>query len=64
MRAFHYQVIIAHGATGVLYQAGIDGNAFVDGKSLGFELAQNLGILPRYKFKIRVVQRSQGEGLF
>ena len=31
-------------------QPGIDGNAFVDGQSPAFELTQDLGGLPRYKF--------------
>ena len=43
--------IVAQRTAGGLYQAGINRNPFVDGKPFGFELAQDLGVLPRYKFR-------------
>jgi hypothetical protein len=39
-----FQLILTQGSTGRLNQAGIHSNAFVDGKPLLLELAQDLGI--------------------
>ena len=44
MRAFLFQLIIAKRSTGGLYQAGVHGHALIDGKPLGLELAQDLGV--------------------
>ena len=44
MRAFLFQLIIAKRSTGGLYQTGVHGYALVDGKPLGLELAQDLGV--------------------
>jgi len=52
MRPFLFQFIIAKRPAGRLDQAGIHGNPFVNGKPLGLELAQDLGVLPRYRFKL------------
>jgi hypothetical protein len=42
--ALLFQLILTQGATGRLNQAGIHGNALVDGKPLLLELAQDLGV--------------------
>lgn len=44
MRAFLFKLIIAEQPAGQPHQADIQGNPFVDGKPLGFELAQDLGV--------------------
>ena len=40
--ALLFQLVVAQGATGRLDQAGIHGNAFVDGEPLLFELTRGL----------------------
>ena len=52
MRTFLFQLITAQRPAGRFHQASINRNAFVDGKPFGFELAQDLRILPRYKFRL------------
>ena len=44
VRAFLLQIIVAHRAAGRFHQAGVHGHALVDGKPLGLELAQDLGV--------------------
>ena len=44
MCAFLLQIIVAQRAAGRFHQAGIHGNALVDGKAFGFEQAQYLGV--------------------
>jgi hypothetical protein len=52
MRTFLFQIIIAKRPDSGLYQAGVHGHALIDGKPLDLELAQDLGVLPDYKFTL------------
>ena len=45
-------LLVANRSAGRFNQPGIHGNAFVDGQPSAFELTQDLGGLPRYKYQI------------
>jgi hypothetical protein len=42
---------VADGPAGGFDKSGVHGNAFIDGQSFGFKLAQDFEGLPRYKFQ-------------
>ena len=39
-----FKLIIAEGTTGGFNESGIDGNAFIDGQALAFELSQDFRV--------------------
>ena len=42
--SYFFKLIIAEGTTGGFNESGIDGNAFIDGQALAFELSQDFRV--------------------